>query len=151
MQPSPETGGSRGSTGAFTVARVSGMCQTLRSADGRRRLNLGLETTRPGRRLGVPLLIEAAGRLVRGPDRVLATARHAQDLGQIDVGVALRIRVLRMAGRGEDAIRAADEAAGRWIRKGYAVGGPARRLKAEIQAAPAVATFDGVPAQRELP
>src|SRR3954470_10570562 len=50
LQPSPETGGSRGCTGAITVARVCGMCQTLRSADRRRRLNLGLETTRPQRR-----------------------------------------------------------------------------------------------------
>ena len=47
--------------------------------------------------------------------------------------------VLRMAGRAEDAIQAADEAAGRFERKENTESAArARRLKAEIQATPAV-------------
>ena len=68
--------------------------------------------------------------------RIIEAAQDPDSQGYAYIDLA---EVLRMAGRGEDAIRAADEAAGRFDQKGNTESAArARRLKAEIQAAPAV-------------
>ena len=68
--------------------------------------------------------------------RIIEAAQDPDSQGYAYIDLA---KVIRMAGRGEDAMRAADEAAGRFDRKGNTESAArARRLKAEIQAAPAV-------------
>ncbi len=68
--------------------------------------------------------------------RIIEAAQDPDSQGYAYIDLA---EVLRMAGRAEDAIRAADEAASRFDQKGNTESAArARRLKADIQAAPAV-------------
>jgi tetratricopeptide (TPR) repeat protein len=68
--------------------------------------------------------------------RIIEAAQDPDSQGYAYIDLA---EVLRMAGRADEAIRAADEAAARFDQKGNTESAArARRLKAEIQATPTV-------------